>query len=155
MWITNQRKSSSCIPQCVQCLLREERGPFGFPGTRISHQLWPSGHCDADYAEGLNFQCQSGEEDNLTLPPQKCQFSYQFEDQGAHCQPWNGLLYHTHHIVQIWCLLTLTFLGRWKVDCVSNVFLVMTRSEQLRSRLLMKVVTSVICRLLSIADKNG
>lgn len=44
-------------------------------------------------------------------------------------RPWStlavlpGLSYHTHHIVQMWCLLTSTFWGWWKMDCVGNISL--------------------------------
>lgn len=34
-----------------------------------------------------------------------------------------GLSYQTHHKVQIWCLLTSIYSGRWEMDCRGDVFL--------------------------------
>ena len=39
-----------------------------------------------------------------------------------------GLSYHTHRIVWIWRLLTSICSGRWKMDCMGNIFLAMTPS---------------------------
>ena len=44
-------------------------------------------------------------------------------------RPWStllnlaGLSYHTHRIIRIWRLLTSICSGRWKMDCVGNIFL--------------------------------
>ena len=69
-----------------------------------------------------------------------------------------GLSYHTHHIVQMWGLLTSICMGQWKMNCMSNSFLATMPLYQLwntGSLPLVKIFMSRICRLLLIAGENS
>ena len=78
--------------------------------------------------------------------------------------PWStlpimgGLSYHTHCIVRIWPLLIPICSGRWKMDCVGNIFLATTPSYELWNSgppQLVQIFTSAACRLLFIAGESA
>ena len=79
-------------------------------------------------------------------------------------RPWStfsilaGLSYHTHCIVRIWRLLTSICSGRWKMDCMGNIFLATMPSYELWNSgplQLVQIFTSAACRLLFIAGKSA
>ena len=79
-------------------------------------------------------------------------------------RPWStlpilaGLSYHIHRIVRIWPLLTSICSGRWKMDCVGNIFLATTPSYELWNSgppPLVQIFTSAACRLLFIAGESA
>ena len=68
------------------------------------------------------------------------------------------LSYHTHHIVWIWRLLTSISSGRWKMDCMGNIFLATVSSYELWNSgppPLVQIFTSAACRLLFIAGERA
>ena len=78
-------------------------------------------------------------------------------------KPWStlpilgGLSYHTHRIVQVWPLLTSICSGRWRMDCVDNIFLATTPSYKLWNSgppPLVQIFTGAACRHLFIAGES-
>ena len=69
-----------------------------------------------------------------------------------------GLLYDTHHIVRICRLLTSICSGRWKMECVGNIFLATMPSYKLWNSgppPLVQIFTSTACRLLFVAGESA
>jgi len=71
---------------------------------------------------------------------------------------FTGLSYHTHHTVQIWHLQNYICSGRWKMNCMGNILLATTSSQQLwnsRSPHWCRFFMSKVCWLLVIAGENA
>jgi len=125
MCISNRRKSSRCGPQQVKwCALSFGIGK-GWSFWISSNPDKPS-RLTATSRLWLSLRLEFPESCNMKMPG-----SIQI------WRPWStlsilaGLSYHTHRIVQIWCLLTSICSGRGKMDCMSNIFLATTPSCEL------------------------
>ena len=69
-----------------------------------------------------------------------------------------GQSYHTHRTVRIWHLVTSICLGRWKMDCVRNIFLATTPLYELWNSgppPLEQIFMSAACRLLFIDGESA
>jgi len=68
------------------------------------------------------------------------------------------LSYHDHRIVRIWRPLISICSGRWKMDCVGNIFLATTPPYELWNSgppPLVQTFTSAACKFLFIASKSA
>ena len=161
MWIPHQRKSSRCCPQRVKwCALS-----FGI-GKGWS--FWISLNLDKPSTLTATSRCwlSWGLEFPESGQRRRQPFSCNMITPGPITvwRPWctlsilAGLSYHTHRIVWIWRLLTSICLGRWKMDCVGNIFLATTPSYELWNSgppPLVQIFTSVARRLLFIAGESA
>jgi len=161
MWILHQRKSSRRCPQQVRwCALSFGIGkgwsfwislnpdkPSTLTATSRCWLSWRLKFPESGQRRRQPFSC------NMTTPGPIPVW-----------RPWStlpilgGLSYHTHHVVQIWPLLTSICSGWWKMDCVDNIFVAKMPSYELWNSgppPVVQIFASAACRLLFIAGDSA
>ena len=141
MWIPHQRKSSRRCPQ------RVKRCALSF-GIGKGWSFWISLNPDKPLTLNLKAQIYG------VRPEMKTTFLLQHENARSHTSLKTvehnvnpGLSNHTHRIFRIWCFLTSICSGRWKMDCMGNIFLATTPWNS-GPPLLVQIFTSAACRLI-------
>jgi hypothetical protein len=114
-----------------------------------NHQLWPLHH-DADKEFPESGQRRRQPFSCTVIMPGPIPVWWPW----CMLQSLDGLSYHTHCTVQIWCLLTSISSGGWKMDFAGNIFLTTMLSWQLWESgppLLVQIFPSAASRLPFIA----